>query len=238
MGTRERVAEHLRLWRGENDQNRRLQVMAVLIVVVLISMVLVITTLGGEPEKEDGPRVPDGYLEQYTYEYSREPLETGYLSEGESIQLEFFPGVFPDVPEGYAFYLDRFWLILEWTDGGDPWGGRFGYENAPDSFELRFWDEKGYFNLSLEGQNMHAERGTIEIQWTSYGPYFCVGDRGALGEVDVEVDWDDVFYVEVTLLDAGDQSSPYIPIEYIDEGNNFGLHWGASGLHHEAGYED
>jgi len=226
------------MFRRKTESNRRVQLLFVVIVVVIISMVLVVSALGGEPEKEGKPPVPDGYLEQFTYEYSREPMETGYLDEGESIQLEFFPGVFPDIPEGVAFYLDRFWLILEWTDSGDMWDGRAGYENAPDSFELMFGDEKGYFDLSLEGQNVHGERGTIELQWTSYGPYFCVGDSEALGEVGVEVEWDDVFYVEVTLLDAGDQSSPYIPIEYIDEGNNFALHWGASGLYHEPGYED
>jgi hypothetical protein len=212
--------------------------MVVAIIVAIIICAVVVTTLGGQPEGREAPSVPEGYLERYTYEYSREPMVDDYLLEGESISYEFFPGVFPDVPEGCSFYLDTFWRLLEWSDGGDAWGGRFGYENAPDSFALRFWDEKGYFNQSIDGTNVHGERGVLELQWMSFGPYFCVGDKGALGEVDAEVDWEDVFYVEVILLDAGDQSSPYIPLEYVDEGERFALHWGASGLYHEPGYED
>ena len=162
----------------------------------------------------------------------------GYLAEGESIQLDFLTGVFPDVPEGYAFFLEEFWLVLEWMDEGDAWSGRLGYENGPDTFELRFWDEKGYFNLSQVAQNPEVGNGVIELQWSSFGPYFCVGDRDALGKVDAEVDWDDVFYVEVDLVDTGDHHSPYIPVEYVDDGNYYFLHWGASGLYHEPGYED
>jgi hypothetical protein len=238
MGRAEWLNERLLLFPAKLKSNRRVQLLTLTIVVLLVLAVVVVWVQRGEPEVSEGPLVPEGYLEQYTYGYSREPAVDGHLMEGESIQLDFFSGVFPDVPEGYCFYLDEFWLYLEWSDGGDSWGGRLGYENAPDTFELRFWDEKGYFDQSLQGQNVHGERGRIELAWSTHGPYFCVGDPDALGEVDVEVDWDDVFYVEVTLIEAGDQSSPYVPIEYIDEDNSFFLHWGASGLFHEPGYED
>jgi hypothetical protein len=237
MGTRKGLYGRIRAWQEGKDRKRLLQLVVVIIVVILISTV-VVTALGGQPGGKEKQIVPEGYLDQYTYEYSREPMVDDHLLEGESISYEFFPGVFPDVPEGYSFYLDTFWLLLEWSDEGDAWSGRFGYENAPDSFALRFWDEKGYFDLSIDGTNVHGERGVLELQWTTAAAYFCVGDRAALGEVDAEVDWDDTFFVEVALLDAGDQASPYIPIEYVDEGGRFALHWGASGLHHEPGYED
>jgi hypothetical protein len=237
MVTREGLLGRIRAW-WDGWERKRVLLLSIVVIVILVVSTVLVTALGGEPEEKEKDRVPEGYLERHTYPYSREPMVDDYLLEGDSISYEFFPGVFPDVPDGHSFYLDTFWLTLVWRDEGDSWGGRLGYENAPDSFALRFWDDKEYFVLSIDGMNLHGGEGILELSWTTFGPYFCVGDQTALGEVDAEVDWNDTFHVEVTLLETGDQSSPYVPIEYIDEGQRFALHWGASGLYHEPGYED